>query len=45
MQARWVGFKHCWVTAADDDTLRSWDIHGAQLQQFTYMGNLVALFG
>ena len=42
MQARWVGFKQCWVTTADDDTLRTWDTNGAQLQQFAYMGNIAA---
>ena len=42
MQARWVGFKQCWVTAADDDTLRTWNTSGAQLQQFAYMGNPAA---
>ena len=44
MQARWVGFKQCWVTAADDDTLRTWTTDGTQLQQFAYMGNTAAAF-
>lgn len=40
MQARWVGFKQCWLTAGDDDTMRTWSIDGTQLQQFTFMGAL-----
>ncbi|KAL0052582.1 hypothetical protein WJX82_004239 [Trebouxia sp. C0006] len=40
-QARWVEFKECWVTAGDDDTLRTWSPTGTQLHQFTYMGGSV----
>ena len=40
LQARWVGFKLCWVTAGDDDTLRTWSTDGSQLQQFSYMGTV-----
>ena len=43
MQARWVGFKQCWVTAGDDDTLRTWTTDGTPLHQFAYMGNIAAL--
>ena len=30
------------MTTADDDTLRTWNTNGAQLQQFAYMGNIAA---
>ncbi|KAL3157712.1 hypothetical protein ABBQ32_012143 [Trebouxia sp. C0010 RCD-2024] len=40
-QARWVGFKQCWVTAGDDDTLRTWATDGTPLHQFAYMGGSV----
>ncbi|EFJ43514.1 hypothetical protein VOLCADRAFT_119046 [Volvox carteri f. nagariensis] len=40
-QVRWVQFRHCWVTAADDDTIRLWSPEGHKLQQFTYTGGSV----
>ncbi len=40
-QVRWVGFQRCWVTAADDDTLRTWSPEGHKLQQWTYTGGSV----
>ncbi|KAG2444756.1 hypothetical protein HXX76_001500 [Chlamydomonas incerta] len=40
-QVRWVAFRHCWVTAADDDTIRLWNPDGHKLQQFTYTGGSV----
>lgn len=40
-QVRWVQFRHCWVTAADDDTIRLWSPDGHKLHQFTYTGSSV----
>lgn len=37
-QVRWIGFKECWVTAADDELLRLWSTAGKKLAEFAYKG-------
>jgi hypothetical protein len=40
-QVRWVNYRSCWATAADDDMIRLWSPEGVKLQQFTYNGGSV----
>lgn len=40
-QVRWVSYRSCWATAADDDMIRLWSPEGVKLQQFTYNGGSV----
>ncbi|GAX81669.1 hypothetical protein CEUSTIGMA_g9097.t1 [Chlamydomonas eustigma] len=40
-QVRWVPYRKCWVTAADDDMIRLWSPEGHKLHQFTYNGGSV----
>jgi len=40
-QVRWVSYRSCWVTAADDDMIRLWGPDGVKLHQFTYQGGSV----
>ncbi len=37
-QVRWVPWKSCWLTAADDDLLRMWSPAGELLSSFRYHG-------
>ena len=37
-QVRWVPWKRCWLTAADDDLLRLWSPAGELLHSFRYQG-------
>ncbi|KAK3240375.1 hypothetical protein CYMTET_49778 [Cymbomonas tetramitiformis] len=40
-QVRWCAFRECWVTAADDETLCTWDVEGTLLQTIYYRGESV----
>ncbi|MEW5312499.1 MAG: hypothetical protein WDW38_004130 [Sanguina aurantia] len=40
-QVRWVSYRSCWVTAADDDMIRLWNHDGIKLHQFSYEGGSV----
>lgn len=40
-QIRWVAYRSCWVTAADDDMMRLWSPEGVKLHQFAYSGGSV----
>jgi hypothetical protein len=35
---RWCKWLNCWVTAAEDETIRLWDTDGVQLREFVYRG-------
>jgi hypothetical protein len=37
-QVRWVGFRQCWVTAADDELIRLWSPAGKKMGEFAYKG-------
>lgn len=41
MQVRWLAYRSCWVTAADDDMFRVWSPEGHKLQQWSYSGGSV----
>jgi hypothetical protein len=41
LQVRWVPYRQCWVTAADDDMIRLWSPMGDKLHQFVYTGGSV----
>lgn len=43
LQVRWVQFRRCWVTAADDDMIRIWGSDGTKLHQFAYQVRAWAL--
>ena len=36
-----MGFRQCWVTAADDDMIRLWNHEGVKISQFSYQGGSV----
>lgn len=40
-QVRWVPFRGCWVTAADDEIIRLWSPEGAVLHAFSFEGSSV----
>ena len=40
-QVRWVAFRKCWLTAADDDMFRMFDPDGVKLWQIPYVGGSV----
>ncbi|GMH37514.1 hypothetical protein BSKO_05387 [Bryopsis sp. KO-2023] len=40
-QVRWVSFRDCWITAADDDMMRIWSRGGDLLHSFVYNGGSV----
>ena len=44
-QVRWVSYRSCWATAADDDMIRLWSPEGVKLHQFTYNGGSVQVRG
>ena len=35
---RWCKWLNCWITAAEDETIRLWDTDGVQLREFFYRG-------
>ncbi len=35
---RWVSFRDCWVTAADDEVFRLWSTSGERLSSFSFKG-------
>eukprot|EP00879_Flechtneria_rotunda_P021822 GHRR01023011.1.p1 GENE.GHRR01023011.1~~GHRR01023011.1.p1 ORF type:complete len:226 (+),score=53.15 GHRR01023011.1:2627-3304(+) len=37
-QVRWLGYKQCWVTAADDEIMRLWSTSGERLESIPYKG-------
>jgi hypothetical protein len=38
LQVRWIGFRDCWVTAADNDLLRLWSTAGKKVEELAYKG-------
>jgi hypothetical protein len=38
LQVRWIGFKDCWVTAANDGLLRLWSTAGTKVEELAYKG-------
>lgn len=38
LQVRWIGFRDCWVTAADGDLLRLWSTAGKKVEELAYKG-------
>jgi len=38
LQVRWVSFRDCWVTAADDELLRLWSTAGKKVAEVAYKG-------
>lgn len=41
LQVRWLSWRKCWVTAADDDMIRLWSPEGIKMHQFAYGGGSV----